>query len=124
MQVMARKALVKGLADTIAAKAIAGRSTRSTSRQSGAKRSPRLMRSATSSLGKMAVVLRVEDNAATIGLRPVVLPNRQVASERETGVNPAQESDLGKMGGRRAQGPQDPQCRRRSEPRRRHLCCA
>jgi penicillin-binding protein 1A len=36
----------------------------------------------------MAVVLRVEDDAATIGLRPVVLPNRQVASERETGTIP------------------------------------
>ena len=37
---------------------------------------------------KMAVVLRVSDDSATIGLRPDVLPNRQVSSERETGIIP------------------------------------
>ena len=37
---------------------------------------------------KMAVVLRVSDDSATIGLRPDVLPNRQVSGERETGIIP------------------------------------
>jgi penicillin-binding protein 1A len=38
---------------------------------------------------EMAVVLRVSDEAATIGLRPDVLPNRQVAIGAQDRCHPA-----------------------------------